>query len=245
VNIHCPRKFSATFACVLLVFLPATSFAKRRTPAGGRIAVVIDERLSALRTTPQLTGVLLRRISRGVLVAIRGEKRNRDGVVFYRVNVTSRTNGWIQREALVSPWRAGDDARLLRLIHGSQDFDLIVRARIFLDSFKFSKFRPEVLMIYAQAAEDIASRLSRDASRRLDEKEMTAGGAPLFSYYLNFNGLDRYNRQGITFVFDAREKRFRYDGEGWQELVHRYPRSSEAVEARKRLVATGALDTTR
>ncbi len=223
--------------------LPAATFAKRRAPAGGRIAVVVDERLSALRATPELRGVLLRRMSRGALVAIRGEKRNRDGVVFYRVNITTRTNGWIQREALVSPWRVGDDAKLLRLIKGSEDFDLIVRARIFLDNFKFSEFRPEVLMIYAQAAEKVASRLSRDASRRLEEKEMIAGGAPLFSYYLNFNGLDRYNRQGITFVFDAREKRFRYDGEGWQELVHRYPRSPEAVEARKRLAATGALNT--
>lgn len=245
MNIHPPRKFLSTFLCVLLVFLAATTLAKRRAPAGGRVAVVVDERLSALRATPELTGVLLRRMSRGALVAIRGEKRNRDGVVFYRVNVTSRTNGWIQRDALFSPSRAGDDARLLRLIKGSEDFDRIVRARIFLDNFRFSGFRPEVLMIYAQAAEDIAGRLSRDASRRLDEKEMTAGGAPLFSYYLNFNGLDRYNRQGITFVFDAREKGFRYDGEGWQELVHRYPRSPEAVEARKRLAATGALNTTR
>src|SRR4029078_13530799 len=48
---------------------------------------------------------------------------------------------------------------------------------------------------------------------------------------------DRYNRQGVTFVFDAREKTLRYDGEGWQELVHRYPRSPQAAEARKRLAA--------
>jgi hypothetical protein len=178
-------------------------------------------------------------VSRGILVAIRGEKRNRDGVVFYKVNVTSRTAGWIQREALASPSRVGDDARLLRLIKGSEDFDRIVRARIFLNNFRFSELRPEVLLIYAQAAEDIAARLSRDASRRLDEKEMTAGGAPLFSYYLNFNGLDRYNRQGITFVFDSSTKKYRYDGEAWQELVHHYPRSPEAAEARKRLAATG------
>ncbi|HEY8188410.1 MAG TPA: hypothetical protein VIF64_20235 [Pyrinomonadaceae bacterium] len=232
-----------TFLCVVLVFLPASTFAKRRAPAGGRVAVVIDERLSALRTRPEFSGTLLRRMSRGVLVAIRGEKRNRDGVVFYRVNVTTRTNGWVQRDALASPSRAGDDARLLRLIKGSEDFDKIVRAKIFLDNFSFSELRPEVLMIYAEAAEDIAGRLSRDAARRLDDKEITAGGAPLFSYYLNFNGLDRYNRQGVTFVFDPREKKFRYDGEGWQELVHRYPRSPEAVEARKRLAARGMLST--
>ena len=243
MNVQPLRKFSTTFLCALLVFLPETIIAKRRAPAGGRVAIVVDERLSALRVTPELSGVLLRRMGRGTLLAIRGERRNRQGVVFYRVNVNSRTNGWIQREALVSPSRAGDDARLMRLIKGSEDFDRIVRARIFLDYFRLSKFRPEVLMIYAQAAEDIAGRLSRDASRRLDEKEMTAGGAPLFSYYLNFNELDRYNRQGITFIFDADAKKFRYDGEGWQELVHRYPRSPEAVEARKRLAATSALNT--
>ena len=236
MNTQCLKKFSGVL-CVLLVLLPATAFAKRRAPAGGRVAIVVDERLSALRATPELSGILLRRVGRGGLVAVRGEKRNRDGIVFYKVNVTSRTSGWIQRDALVSPSRLGDAARLLRLIKGSEDFDRIARARIFLDNFRSSEFRPEALMIYAQAAEDIAGRLSRDAARRLDEKGMAAGGAPLFSYYLNFNELDRYNRQGVTFVFDARAKRFRYDGEAWQELVHRYPRSPEAVEARKRLAA--------
>jgi len=182
-------------------------------------------------------------MARGTLVAIRGEKRSRDGVVFYRVNLTTRTSGWVQREAIVSPSRVGDDARLLRLIKGSEDFDRIARARIFLDHFTFSEFRPEVLLIYSQTAEDIAGRLSREALRRLDEKEMTAGGAPLFSYFLNYAGLDRYNRQGVTFVFDSREKRIRYDGEGWQELVHRYPRSPEAAEARKRIESRSAMST--
>jgi hypothetical protein len=90
-------------------------------------------------------------------------------------------------------------------------------------------------MIYSLAAEEVASRLSHDAMRRLNEAEMMAGGAPVFSYFLNYNGLDRYNRQGITFVFDHRQKRLRYDGEGWREIVHRYPNSPQAVEARKRL----------
>jgi len=182
-------------------------------------------------------------MGRGALVAVKGEKRGRDGVVFYRVTVTSRTSGWVQRDALVSPARWGDDARLLRLIKGSDDFDRIARARIFLDNFRGSALRPEVLIIYSQAAEEIAGRLSREAGRRLNEKEMDAGGAPLHSYYLNYSGLDRYNRQGITFIFDAREKRLRYDGEGWQELVHRYPRSPEAAEARRRLESRSAMST--
>lgn len=233
MNTHVLRKLVAL--CLTVVLLPAGSFAKRRPPAGGRLAVVIDERLSALRATPELSGKLVRRMSRGALVATRGEKRSRDGVNFYRVTVTTRTSGWIQREAVVSPARANDDARLLRLIKASEDFDRVVRARIFLDNFTASELRPEVLLIYSQTAEDIAAHLSREAMRRLDEKEMYAGGAPLHSYFLNYNGLDRYNRQGVTFVFDAREKRLRYDGEGWQELVHRYPRSPQAAEARKRL----------
>jgi hypothetical protein len=220
---------------IALVLLPINSFAKRRPPGGGPVAVVVDERLSALRATPNLAGRLLRRMGRSALVAVKGEKRSRDGVVFYRVSVTSRTVGWIQRDAVAAPARPGDAARLLRLIQASEDFDRIARARIFLDYFTGSEFRPEVLLIYSQTAEDIAGRLSREAMRRLDQKEMDAGGAPLHSYFLNYSGLDRYNRQGVTFVFDAREKQLRYDGEGWQELVHRYPRSPQAAEARKHL----------
>ena len=238
------RKLIPSVLCAALFLLPANSYGKRRPPAGGRVAVVIDERLSALRATPELSGKLLRRMGRGALVAVKGEKRSRDGVVFYRVIVTTRTTGWIQRDAVASPARAGDDARLLRLIKGSEDFDHIARARIFLDNFTGSELRPEVLLIYAQAAEDVAGRLSREARRRLDQKEMDAGGAPLFTYFLNYNGLDRYNRQGVTFVFDAREKLLRYDGEGWQELVHRYPRSPEAAEARKRLESVKASNST-
>lgn len=238
MNIASLRKFlPLLLTSILLAPLDMTALGKRRPPPGGRIAIVVDERLSALRTTPEFSAKLLRRIGRGGLVAIRGEKRNREGVAFYRVNVNRRTNGWLQRDAVVCAWRRGDDARLLRLIKGSEDFDRITRARIFLDNFKLSEFRPEVLMIYAAAAEEAASHLSRDASRRLNETEMTSGAAPVFSYFMNFNGLDRYNRQGITFLFDVQEKRFHYDGESWQEIVHRYPRSPEAVEARKRLAS--------
>jgi hypothetical protein len=238
VNIQSPRTFLLLLLVgIFLTPIDMTAFGKRRLPPGGRVAIVVDERLSALRTTPDFYGRLLRRIGRGGLVAIQGERRSRDGVVFYKVNVNRRTNGWLQRDAVVCVWRVGDDARLLRLIKGSEDFDRIARARIFLDNFKLSKFRPEVLMIYAEAAEDAASRLSHDAARRLNEEEMNAGGASVFSYFLNFNGLDRYNRQGITFIFDTREKRFRYDGESWREVVHRYPHRPEALEARKRLAA--------
>lgn len=220
--------------CLLLIIFPQIIVVaqKRRVPAGGRLAVVVDERLAALRTTPQLNGRLVRRLSRGRLVAMRSMKTSSDGIVFFLVNVTSRTQGWIQREAVASPSRAGDDQQLLRLIRASSGFDRIARARIFLDHFPRSPLRPEVLLMLGDTAEEIAVKLSTDAARRLKEG---LGEAPEFSYYLNHSGLDRYNRQRIGFVFDKSTKRFHYDGAAWRELIRRHPRSSEAAEARKRL----------
>ena len=220
--------------CLLLIVFPQISVVaqQRKPPAGGRLAVVVDERLAALRATPQLNGRLVRRLGRGRLVAVRTVKMSSDGIVFFLVNVTSRTHGWIQREAVASPSRAGDDQRLVRLIRASSGFDRIARARIFLDQFPSSPLRPEVLLLLGDTAEEVAVKLSNDAARRLKEGP---GEAPEFSYYLNHTGLDRYNRQRVGFVFDKSTKRFHYDGAAWRELIRRYPRSSEAGEARKRL----------
>ena len=212
---------------------------RRAVPLGNRSALVVDERLAVLRDGPDLSARLLQRMSRGRVVLVLGAKRSGDGLTFYRVAVTRRTGGWLQSDAVVSPARA-DDERLLRLVRGSEDFDRIVRARIFLDLFPRSPMRPEVLMIYGEAAEAAATKLSREAARRLDEREMTAGGAPVFSYFLNYNGLDRYRRRGIVFTFNRATKQFHYDGESWREIVRRYPRSPEAREARKRLDALPA-----
>jgi hypothetical protein len=216
---------------LILVFLSAEiSFPKG--PTGGRRGIVVDERLAALRRTPQLNGALVRRLSRGRRVAIRGSKTTPDGVVFLLVNVTSRTHGWIQREAVVSPRTAGDDRRLLDLIKASHGFDQIVRARLFLDHFPRSPLLPKALLLLGDAATAEAAKLSRDAARRLNP---TTGPAPEFSYFLNYSGLDRYNRQRVTFVFDSTTRAFHYDGAAWRELIRRYPNSSEALEARKRL----------
>jgi hypothetical protein len=221
------------FGLVFLLLISSTAFAqKRKSPAGGRLAVVVDERLAALRATPQLTGRLVRRLGRGRMVAVRASRISSDGITFFFVNVTSRTRGWIQREALVAPSRAGDDRRLLDLIYRSQGFDRISRARIFLDHFARSPLRPEVLFLLGDTAEEAAEKLSQAATRRINEGPNIA---PEFSYYLNYSGLDRYNRQRVTFVFDQSTKRFHYDGAAWRELIRRYPKSPEAAEAQKRL----------
>ena len=220
---------------ILSVLVPYASAQKRRTPPGGRVAVVADERLAALRSVPEPSARLLHRLSRGRLVSIRGASRSRDGLVFYHVAVTRRTSGWLQSEAVIASWRSGDDQRLLGLISGADEFDRVARARIFLDAFQRSSLRPRVLLIFGDAAEEAAAKLSREAERRFERREIPATGAPEFSYYLNYNGLDRYNRQGVTFTFDRATKQFHYDGAAWREIIQRYPKSPEAVEARKRL----------
>ncbi|HZH30763.1 MAG TPA: hypothetical protein VEY11_08365 [Pyrinomonadaceae bacterium] len=232
------RLLAASCAGLLLLGADAHPQRKRRAPAvGGQTAIVVDERLAALRDAPQLTANLVQRLGRGRAVSIIGARRGGDGLGFYRVAVTRRTRGWLPAEALAAPARAGDDEKLLRLIRGSEEFDRLARARIFLDNFARSPLRPAVLLLFGDEAELAAAKLSQAAARRLDEREMTAGGAPLESYFLNFNELDRYNRQGITFIFERAAKRFRYDGEAWREILRRYPRSPEAAGARQRLDA--------
>ena len=237
-----PNLFVVILFLLLLVF-PAHAQGqgrRRRPPAGGRVAFVVDERLSALRDAPRLDANLLQRLGRGRVVAVAGARETRDGVTFLRVAVTSRTGGWVQADALVRPSVAGEDARLLRLVRGSAEFDRLARARIFLEAFPRSRLRPAALLDFGDAAEEAAARLSRDAARRLDAREMEAGGAPLLSYFLNFNGLDRLNRIGVRYVFDSSTKQFHYDGAAWREILARHPRSPEAREARERLASSPA-----
>ena len=208
---------------------------KKRVPPGGHIAVIADERLAALRSAPDSSARLLRRLSRGRLVSIRGSSRSRDGLLFFHVAVTRRTTGWLQSEALVSAGRPGDDRRLAHLISGADEFDRVARARVFLDTFWRSPLRPKVLLLLGDAAEEAAVRLSREAERRFERREIPTDGAPEFSYFLNYSGLDRYNRQGVTFIFDRATKKFHYNGAAWREILQRYPNSAEALEAKKRL----------
>jgi hypothetical protein len=225
-----PRKL--TICLFLIFFAQGIGIAQRKPPAGGRLAIVVDERLAALRAAPQFNSRLVRRLGRGRMVAIRSAKTNTDGITFFLGNVTSRTHGWIQREAVASPTRAGDDQRLLRLIESSQGFDRISRARLFLDHFTHSPLRPEVLLLLGDTAEELAAQLSTDAARRLKNHP---GEAPDFSYYLNYTGLDRYNRQRVGFIFDRSTKHFHYDGAAWRELIRRYPKTLQAAEAKKHL----------
>ena len=228
-----PHSSLVSLSLFLLLFTYTNALAQRKPPSGGRIAVVVDERLAALRSTPSLTGKLVRRLSRGRLVAIRSAKTSPDGITFFIVNVTTRTRGWIQRESVVSPSRPGDDRRLWNLIESSDGFDRIARCRLFLDHFRRSPLRPRVLLLLGDTAEALAEKLSMQARRKLNTD---LGEAPEFSYFLNFSGLDRYNRQGIQFTFNSTTKRLHYDGAAYRLLLRHHPTSPEALEAHVRLL---------
>ncbi|HBB97040.1 MAG TPA: hypothetical protein DC054_16810 [Blastocatellia bacterium] len=230
------RRRLASFLFIIAAGFALNSFAQKpRVPPGGHLAIVADERLGALRSSPDPAARLIRRLGRGRFVSIRGSSRTRDGLTFYQVAINRRTSGWLQSEAVISSWRAGDDERLTRLLDGADEFDRVARARIFLEAFPRSPIRMKVLLIYGDAAEEAAAKLTREAERRFERRELPAGGAPEFSYYLNYSGLDRYNRQGVVFTFDRTRKQFHYEGWAWREILRKYPNSPEVAAARTRL----------
>ncbi len=197
-------------------------------------AVVIDERLAVLRDAPSLFARGIQRMRRGRTVAISGS-READGVTFYRVNALPNNFGWVQAEAVAGKFRRGDDARLAKLVQSSEGFDQIDRAEIFLETFSESPLRPAILLLMGDLIEETALRISSEATRKLDRREMAASGAPLHSFYLNYISLDRYRRLGVVFLFNADAKSFHYDGANWREIVKKSPQSNEAAEAQKRL----------
>lgn len=231
---------------VLISLFSFSSFSQRRTaprsskpkPAAVKKAtneaVIIDQRLAVLRSSPSLYAKPIQRMSGGRRIAI-GESKNADGVTFYRVNMSSKTSGWVQADAIASVSRAGDDERLAKLVQGSQGFERIERASIFIEMFPKSSFRPSILLLFGDLVETESEKLSGRATRSLDRREMAASGAPLHSFYLNYPFLDRFRKLGIVFLFNSNTRNYHYDGETWKEIVRKYPESREAVEAQKRL----------
>jgi hypothetical protein len=197
-------------------------------------AIVVDERLAVLRNAPSLFAKPIQRMRRGRLVTIL-ESKVADSVTFYRVIAVPNTPGWVQKEAVAGKSRRGDDERLARLVQASAGFEQIERAQIFLENFSNSPFRPLILLLFGDLLEEIALKLSAEAARRLSRREMAASGAPLYSFYLNYPSLDRYQRLGIGFVFNTSTKLFHYDGASWREIVKKSPATSEAQEAQRRL----------
>jgi len=200
----------------------------------GSQAIVIDETLSVLRQKPSLFADPIQRMRRGRKVTVMGIAEA-DGVKFYKVTAPPSSFGWVQADAVFGRFRQNDEERLARLVQASDGFDQIEIATEFFSLYPNSKLRPAILLLFGDLLEEVAVKLSRDANSRLHRSEMAASAAPMHSYFLNFVSLDRYRKLGVVFLFNLSQRAFHYDGTGWKEIVSKFPDSSEAVEARKRL----------
>jgi hypothetical protein len=242
IVIHTPNshiRLIAAFALTAVAAITATAQSERKVFVPGQRAIVFDERLSALRARPDVKAPLKQRMRRGRRVGVLGANTARDGVKFFRVAVSRNTSGWVLADAVIRPGVAADAERSLRLIEETEDqFTKARLARLYADEFRSTNFAPRALMILGETAEGAAERLSRDAKRRVGDDDSGAGpnaGLTKRDFMLNYSGLDRYNRIGVTFDYDATSDRIVYDGAAYRELLRRYPRSAEAQAAGERL----------
>ncbi|MBK6724438.1 MAG: SH3 domain-containing protein [Acidobacteria bacterium] len=163
----------------------------------GQNAVVIDETISVLRKNPSLFSDSVHRMQRGRKVQILGVTEA-DGVKFYKVTAPPKNFGWVQSDAVFGRFRPNDEERLARLVQAADGFEQLEIATEFFALYPNSRFRPATLLLFGDLLEEAAAKLSKDATSRLSRKEMAASGAPLHSYYLNFNMLDRYRKLDKT-----------------------------------------------
>ncbi|MGC2238919.1 MAG: hypothetical protein WA584_22380 [Pyrinomonadaceae bacterium] len=240
------RFWFLSFLLVFIIFTSTAEAQKRRVPkksvvaqksaANVNTAIVVDERLAVLRVEPSLYAKAVQRMRLGRVVQISGSKQA-DGITFYRVMALPNNFGWVQSEAVAAKNRAGDDGRMAKLVQAFDGFEQIECATLFLETFNDSPLRPAIQLLLGDLTEEIALKLSAEATRRLSRREMTASGAPLHSFYLNYVSLDRYRRLGINFLFNSSTKLFHYNGASWKEIIAKFPKSAEAAEAQKRLDA--------
>jgi uncharacterized protein YgiM (DUF1202 family) len=206
----------------LIIFLLLTDVATGRDSWS---TIVIDERLAVLRSAPDHSSKMIRRLSSGRKVTVLVSRRVQEEI-FYRVLVTRRTGGWLHSDSVISPNRLGEEARVFEMVRSAQGFELIVKAKAFLKLFPKSTLRPSVLLLLGDAAQSAADRLTLEAKRRVPAQD---------NYLQNYSGLDRYMRAGIRLKFSRHEQRYLYDGESFREILKKYPHTPQAAEAAKRL----------
>jgi hypothetical protein len=224
-------RVSFQLAVILLIItfpLSLTVRAKRAVFVPGRRAIVFDERMSALRAQPDLKAPLRQRLRRGRVVGILGATKNGSGARFLKVAISRNTQGWVLADAVARAGVAGDAERLIGLMEETKDdFTKMKLARLCADEYRTTKYAPRALLLLGETAENTAARLTGEVKRRIGEAK---GGL----YYLNYAGLDRYNRIGVTFDYDETGNRMIYDGKAYRELLRRYPRSEEAKVIHRR-----------
>lgn len=210
-----------------------------RSPEIGKTVIVVDDTLSVLRSSPSLFGEPIQRMRRGRKIQILGAAEA-DGVKFYKVTAPPKNHGWVQTDAVFGRFRTGDEERLARLVQALDGFDQVEAAVEFFRLYPKSKYKPSILLLFGDVIEEAAVQMSRQAGSRLSRKEMAATQAPMHSYYLNFNMLDRYRKLGVVFLFNSSTRQFHYSGASWKEIVAKFPSSPERSEANRRLDALRA-----
>jgi hypothetical protein len=166
---------------------------------------VVDDRLSALRSRPDLAGPLMKRLRVGRAVFEVGRARDGEGRDWLRVAVTRRTRGWILAEALARPGDAEGERRLSSRIGELDGLDRIEVARLAAD--RFPALRRGAADALAEEADEAAEALTKRAVRRLGPLD----GAPpdrVRELMLSDPGLDRFNRLRVYFDVDAAARRF-------------------------------------
>lgn len=233
-----PIRFITVAVCLTALMLSSASgqtfkIKKRNKNIPGQRAIVYDERLSALRTQPDVKAQLISRLHRDREVGIIGAARSmKGGPDFFPIAVSRNMRGWIVAEALARPQRTQDAKRLMNLIEDTKDdFTRTRLARLAADQFRGMSVAANALLTLGKAAEQASIKLSRDARKRAGEPdEVTDKNLSERDFMLNYVGLDRYNKLGVTFNYDS--DRLIYDGAAYREILQKYPRSAEAVEAR-------------
>jgi hypothetical protein len=224
---------------LVLVSLSCSGFAqtnaKARSAERYARAVVVDDRLSALRSEAGVQSRVLRRLR---LFIIGSKGAAKDQPRFYRVAVTRRTRGWIHESALAVPGRPFEDERVIKLIATMSDpFDRVSLCRLFLDHFGRSPLAPRALLLMAEESDAAAASLSRRAAARLEGVDLSKLNVRRRDLYLSDPGLDRYSRLRLNFGFDEATGTYVYDGQAYRELIRRFPTSPEAERARAILAA--------
>lgn len=229
--------FARRLGCLLAVWVflyagAALTPGRAKPFIPGRRALVIDERISSLRERPDSRAAIIQRLRRGREVGIVGYGTGAGGTRFLRVAVSRNREGWVLADAIAVPGKSADSRRLLRLIdETADDFARVRLARLCADEFRNSPAAPAALLRLAEAADRIAERLTLDAAKKLGS-DPPIPGLKARDIFLNFSGLDRYSRIGLTFDFSEEEGRFVYDGKARREILRKYPRSEEAVRIR-------------
>ena len=229
------RKLTLFALVLLLTTASVTAQTSRKLFIPGQHAVVFDDRLSALREQPDVKAPLKQRLSRGRVVGILGTGKSKSGSQFLRVAISRNVRGWVLAAAIARLGSAADGEKMLTAIAESKDDLMKLRlARLCADQLRLPTIAPKALQALGQTAEHAAETLSRAADRRLGDAVPTSGLSKR-DFVLSFNGLDRFNRAGVTFEYDEAQDRIVYDGAAYRELLRRYPRSAEVKTAQERL----------